>query len=213
MSAELIAIIPAAGLSRRMGVPKLLLPWRGTTVIESLVSELQAAGVGRIYVVMRAADQALQTAVTARGAIPVIPEIDPPDMRSSVEAGLRAAHGLQNSSVPDNTINGALTSPSWLLIPADHPLISRNTVDALRSGWVPETRQILIPTYAGQRGHPTLFTGHFTREVPQIPAGSGLNRLVSQHSAAIREIPVNDPGVTLDLDTPADYQALLNAET
>lgn len=196
---SLFAVIPAAGQSRRMGQPKLLLPWRGTTVIAHLVGELRAAGVTRIFVVLRAADEELYAAVITANAIPLQPAIDPPDMRSSVEYGLNVAHHeLEN-----------LSDSGWLLIPADHPIVSRTTVAALQANWQPGLRQILIPTYQGLRGHPTLFSGDFRDEMAAIPADRGLNWLVQENSAAVREVPVTERGVLVDLDTPEDYAALL----
>ena len=193
------AIIPAAGHSRRMGQPKLLLPWRGTTVIAHLVGELRAAGIPRVFVVLRSDDEALYSAVVAANAVPLQPPTDPPDMRSSVEYGLNiAAKDLANP-----------TDGGWLLVPADHPIVSRTTVTALQRAWQPEVRQILIPTFDGQRGHPTLFSCDFSREVAAIPADCGLNWLVRQNANSIREVPVTDSGVLVDLDTPEDYQALL----
>ncbi len=208
--ASLVAIIPAAGLSRRMGEPKLLLPWRGSTVIAHLVGELRAAGVSQIFVVIRSNDAALQMAVISSGATPVVPPIDPPDMRSSVEFGLQAACGHSHGSKPHPDDTWASTA--WLLIPADHPLASRSTVDALRAAWEPGRRQILIPTYGGKRGHPTLFSWDFAQEVSRIPPDCGLNWLVKENSSSIGEVPVNDPGAIIDLDTPEDYQALLDRE-
>lgn len=190
-----------------MGQPKLLLPWRGSTVIAHLVGELRAAGLSQILVIVRATDVTLALAVESTGATLVRPAVDPPEMRSSVEFGLQAAFGtLDKSNAAADTSS---LSTGWLLIPADHPIVSRSTVDALRAAWQPGARQILIPTYSGKRGHPTLFSADFAAEVPQIPSDCGLNWLVKQNSHSIREVPVTDPGVIIDLDTPDDYQALL----
>lgn len=199
-SPKLIAIIPAAGLSRRMGQPKLLLPWRGTTVIAHLIGELKAAGVEHVLVVQRASDRDLQTAVESAGGICLLPAADPPDMRTSVEIGLGTAF-----KPGDATFSG------WLLIPADHPIVSRQTVTALLMAWQASQPPILIPTYQGHRGHPTLFSSDLAREIPRIPKDSGLNWLVRQYSKSIQEVPVSDPGVIVDLDTPEDYQRLLNS--
>lgn len=204
-----LAIIPAAGLSRRMGQPKLLLPWRGSTVIANLVGELRGAGVSQILVVMRSSDLALQSAVEAAGATPVIPPADPPDMRSSVQLGLQAARWFADQQILPT--DATACQNGWLLIPADHPIVSRETIDTLHRAWNPGMRQILIPTHEGQRGHPTLFSADFAPEVTTIPPDRGLNWLVRQNSQSIREVPVSDPGVLIDLDTPEDYQALLNS--
>jgi molybdenum cofactor cytidylyltransferase len=210
MQPTLLAIIPAAGHSRRMGQPKLLLPWRGSTVIAHLVGELLAAGLSQILVVVRSSDIALTSAVESTGATVVRPPNDPPDMRSSVELGLQAA--FKTLATSGAAVDSPQSETGWLLIPADHPIVSRSTVDALRAAWQPRARQILIPTYSGKRGHPTLFSGDFACEVPGIPLDCGLNWLVKQNSQSIREVPVTDPGVIIDLDTPEDYQALLMRE-
>ena len=193
-----------------MGRPKLLLPWQGTTVIAHLVGELRAAGIVDIFVVLRANDDVLLKEVVTAGAVPVQPAIDPPDMRSSVEAGLAAA-AHKAGPAADSAVGTAMWS-RWLLIPADHPIVSRTTVRALQAAWLPERRRILIPTFEGQRGHPTLFSGDFAKEVVAIPPDCGLNWLVRQNAAAIEEVPVSDPGILIDLDTPEDYAALQSRE-
>jgi molybdenum cofactor cytidylyltransferase len=203
---DLIAIVPAAGHSRRMGQPKLLLPWRGTTVIAHLVQELRAAGVAHVFVVLRADDAALNDAVIQSGATPVMPPREPPDMRTSVEYGLQAASVRTSSSISNS--NGT-TDRDWLLIPADHPIVSRTTVATLLQAWTPKEGRILIPTYNGKRGHPTLFSAKYASEVSRIPPDCGLNWLVQAHSDSIQEVPVADPGVIIDLDTPEDYEVLL----
>ena len=207
---NLMAIIPAAGLSRRMGQPKLLLPWRGATVISHLVEELKAAGINQIFVVVRSNDSALTAAVTDAGATAVHPETDPPDMRASVEFGLRIAYGPAQAT---QSAADDLLRSGWLLIPADHPIVSRGTVAALQTYWIAGRRQIIVPTFDGRRGHPTLFSSDFVREVFQIPHDCGLNWLVKHNAQFIREVPVADPGVVTDLDTKEDYEALLKRET
>ena len=52
-------ILPAAGLSVRMGEPKLLLPWGNSTIIEHVVATWQASQVDELVVVVRADDKAL----------------------------------------------------------------------------------------------------------------------------------------------------------
>src|ERR1019366_4402288 len=53
-------IILAAGRSARMGRPKLLLPWGGTSVLGHLIEQWQAAGATQIGVVCAARDQTTQ---------------------------------------------------------------------------------------------------------------------------------------------------------
>ena len=85
---RMFAVIPAAGLSRRMGRPKLLLSLGGQTIMARLVQAVQASEVSRTVVVARSDDAGLHTEVTNAGGCLVIPESDPPDMRTSVEHAL-----------------------------------------------------------------------------------------------------------------------------
>jgi molybdenum cofactor cytidylyltransferase len=203
---DAIAIVPGAGHSRRMGRPKLTLPWRldgrAATIIERVVAALERGGVRRVFVVARGDDAELAAVVARTSARLVVPEIDPPDMRASVSAGLRAARE-----------DGAAPGP-WLVVPGDHPLFGPDTVRRLLECWgatVATPRQhstpsVFVPVHDGQRGHPVLFAPELAACVEEIPDGAGLNWLVKGGLAARREVVVDDPGVLADLDTPADYE-------
>ena len=143
-SRRLFAVVPAAGLSRRMGRHKLLMELAGQTVIERLLQVLNHPRVERRVVVVRQADKALQQQIanavkpqllraTARpcqsrarhanmtkkesraAADCICPENDPPDMKASVRHALDWIDANCNPSADDG----------WLLIPADHAVLSR----------------------------------------------------------------------------------------
>ena len=86
----LFAIIPAAGLSRRMGQPKLVMDLAGQPVINRLLTALHHPEVVSAAVVFRKSDDQLQRLVAAQNVLSVQPDIDPPDMRHSVEHGVNA---------------------------------------------------------------------------------------------------------------------------
>jgi len=195
----MFAVIPAAGRSRRMGQPKLLLSLGGRTVIARLAEALRHPTIRETVVVLRREDEPLRAAVVECGATPLQPERDPPDMRQSVQHALDSIRERYQPAA----------DAGWLLIPADHPLLSRQALERLLSEWEASAAEILVPTYQGRRGHPTLFRWRFAEEVPAIPPDQGLNWLVRRHAAEIVEVPVDDPSVIADLDTPADYAAAL----
>ncbi|MFM8222134.1 MAG: NTP transferase domain-containing protein, partial [Planctomycetaceae bacterium] len=85
---RLFAVIPAAGFSRRMGQPKLLLPWRGSTVVEHLLSALAHPRVVARCVVCRRSDHELSRVVERGGGRVIQPAVDPPEMKDSVLAAL-----------------------------------------------------------------------------------------------------------------------------
>ena len=192
---RMFALIPAAGRSRRMGTSKLLLPWQGTTVIEYLIATLTRADIAAVVIVMRPDDVALQAVVQRTSAVAVIPDHEPPDMRDSVEIGLRA---IRQRFAPTD-------EDAWLLIPADHPLLEAEVLDGLLTRWSRRDGEALLPMFQSKRGHPTLLSWSLAARVEQLPPDVGGNALLRSPATLVTEWPTDRESVLADLDTPEDY--------
>jgi molybdenum cofactor cytidylyltransferase len=195
------AIIPAAGSSTRMGAPKLLLPMDGGTMIEKTLAAWKASRVDKIVVVVRAEDQELAAVCRSHGAEVVIPSAAPPEMKDSVQYGLRH---IETNFAPTK-------DDAWLLAPADIPGLSPRIIKVLAAAFQSGEKSILVPTLVGKRGHPVLFPWTLASEVFSLRADEGLNVLRQRHES--REVPcdsVEPAGETAfrDIDTPEDYQRL-----
>lgn len=197
-SSRLFAVIPAAGLCRRMGQPKLMLTLAGATVMQRLLDALDRPSIASRQVVVRRGDVPLQREVLRCGGSPVIPAVDPPDMRASVSHALEA---IEREFAPRD-------DDGWLLVPADHPVLDRALIDSVVRHWRTTASQILVPRCGERRGHPTLFRWSLAREVARIPTDRGLNWLLREFSADVTELPVESEAAITDLDTPADYERL-----
>lgn len=175
-----------------MGRPKLLLPLGDRTVLGYCLDALAAPGVAERLVVAAPADAAVQAEAEACGARVVmrLPG-ETPDMAGSVRSGFRAA---------------AAAAAGFLVLPADHPLVRRQTVAALAAAFQAAPSAILLPRYRGRRGHPALFP---RAVLETLAPGLTLRDLLRRHAALVREVPVTDPGIFLDIDTPADYRRCL----
>ena len=190
------AIVLAAGISRRMGTQKLLLPWDGRTVIERVVGEMAAGCDGHIAVVAREGSGiAKALADTADGRVQIVfnPNTDA-DMLSSARCGLRAL---------DEDCEG------YLVALGDQPTVSAGLIQrmiaafgASRSG----SRGIVIPTHNGRRGHPILFTSRYRADVLTQFDGVGLRGLAASHANDVYELAESDPTILTDLDYPEDYR-------
>lgn len=196
---KVYAVIPAAGHSRRMGQPKLLLPLGGQTVLARLLTALELPEIICRAVVLRADDTALREEAQRWGAQVVCPAVDPPDMRASVEAGLA---WIQATYQPAD-------DAAWLLMPADHPLLERSLLAQLVQHFARLRPLGLVPTYAGRRGHPLLARWETVQELRTLPAEVGLNVWLRQRLDQIVEYPVESQAILCDLDTPDDYARLL----
>lgn len=191
-------LIPAAGKSRRMGQPKLLLPLAGSTVVEHVLSAVRSAGVADVLVVV--APEADPLAEVARGAGAHVLQLDQdtPDMRTTATLGLAWMATHWRPADDDR----------WLLLPADHPTVRPEVVRALLAA--DSGSPIVVPTFKGRRGHPTRIRWSLVPAIRDLPPDQGLNRFVRMHEAVTHELPWPSDEILRDLDTPEDYERLLH---
>jgi molybdenum cofactor cytidylyltransferase len=181
-------ILPAAGRSRRMGQPKLLMPWGQTTVIEHVLHAWQSSQVD---------DPRLLSICKSLDVHVVAPPTAPPQMKHSVQYGLEY---IQQEFAP-----GA--DDRWLLCPADTPKISAVIIDqALAAARSDPSLRIVIPVYQGRRGHPVVFPWILAEQVFALGENEGVNAVVRRNS--VLECFVEDDGILEDLDTPDQYNKL-----
>ena len=165
------ASVPAAGHSHRMGQPKLLLPWRGQTVIEHTLTAWRLGGVDVTVVVARPEDQLLAEAARSAGAEVVLPAVAPPEMKDSIRIALEHITRRYQPAEQD----------AWLLAPADMPWLSAAVIRHLLATHVPRMPRILVPVRNRQRGHPVLFPWPVACDVARLPAQAGVNALLKSH--------------------------------
>ena len=191
-----VAILPAAGASRRMGRPKLLLPVGGRPMVASVVEALRGGGVGKIVLVTAPGDDALQTwARQTAFAITVAINPDPDrGMLSTIQEGIAVLGKLENTIL--------------LISPADLPNLQPETVAELLRRMIETGAPLALPTYHGKRGHPLAIGSRLIPEIGTLDSKIGLKQLRDRHEAELLEIEVEDAGAVHDIDTPEDYERL-----
>jgi molybdenum cofactor cytidylyltransferase len=189
MKPHLEGVILAAGESRRMGYPKPLLDIGGRTFIEH-ISETMLAVVPRLVIVIGAHRERVRAAIPhdARIAIVENPNYAHGQL-SSLQAGLDA---LQ----PDTA--GALVHLG------DHPLVRVETFRAIVDWYNRSGKPIVIARHDGHRGHPLIFDRAIFGELRSAPEEEGARYVVNADASRLAYVDLQDPGINLDLDTPAD---------
>ena len=188
------ALLPAAGASRRMGRPKLLLPYRGGTIVGFLVASLRTAGVERIVLVIAPGDGELRAwAETAGLAVAVNPQPER-GMLSTIHEGLAAL--------------GPVLSETLLISPADLPAVRPETIAEVVRRRDETGAPLALPVWRGRHGHPLAIAPELIPEIAGLDPAIGLRQLRDRHAAATLWIDVDDPGAVQDVDTPQDYEAL-----
>ncbi len=186
-----------------MGQSKLLLPLGTKTVIARVIDVLDRPEILEITVVIRPDDDVLRTVLESLTAVIVQPSEEPQEMRESVQFALDQID-KKHSPMDDD---------GWLLVPADQPVLDTEVLDVVLQRWQQGDCQILVPRFGDQRGHPTLFQWKLADEISQIPCGHGLNWLLHKHAEKVIELEIDRPAVITDLNTPEDYQQLLERWT
>jgi molybdenum cofactor cytidylyltransferase len=186
------AIVLAAGLSRRMGRPKLSLPWRDTTVIGQVVAVLAAAGINEILVVTGGARKEIETALSATPArLAFNPRFEASEMVDSLQVGLEELSS---------------TVQATLVALGDQPQIQLPVVQAVMQSYIEQPARLIVPSYQMKRGHPWLVARPFWSELSQLRSPETLRDFLGRHVADIRYLPVATDTILRDLDTPADYE-------
>ncbi len=192
--ATFCGLILAAGLSSRMGEFKPLLPLCGKTLIENTVDSMFCGGIGTIVVVTgyRAGEveNVLQNQYGDRIIFARNEEYASTDMMHSIRIG---CHALPKCN-------------AFFLLPGDMPAIRPSTFLNIQKAYC-EQPAIIFPTLDGWRKHPPLIDTCFIPSICAFREDGGLRQFWKYHERSIREIPVNDIGVWIDLDTPMDYQS------
>jgi len=184
----LAAVILAAGASERMGRPKALLPYRGTTFLGHLVAVTRHPRIGPLRVVLGAYAEEIR----AGARLPPETFVLNPDWPAGQLSSLQAAfHSLE-----------AEATEGILVCLVDHPLITADLVAALIAAFDRAPGSIVLPVYRGRRGHPVIFPNRLYPELLHAPAEVGARAVVRAHASEVVEVETEEEGVVLNLNDP-----------
>lgn len=194
---KIAALILAAGLSSRFGAGhKLLALLDGKPVVRHVVEAVAASSAGPVLLVTGHQAEAV-TAAAGSGVRAVHNPAYADGLASSLRVGLQA--------LPDD-LDGVLVCLG------DMPDIRTATLEALIAAFNPvEGRAICLPTISGKRGNPILWGLQFRPDLMRLEGDAGARSLFLPHAEWICEVPVDDPGILLDYDTPEALGAALAA--
>ncbi len=188
----LAAAILAAGESRRMGTPKALLPYRGTTFSGYLLEVMNHPRVGFKRVVVGAHAEEIRSKLGSAGTDIVVNQDWQLGQLSSIQAAIR--------SLPSGNTAGLL------LCPVDHPLVSAELIARLIDEFDSTSKPIVLPTFHRKRGHPLIFAASLYPELLSASADVGARQVVWAHAAEVLEIPTEEEGVILNLNDPETFR-------
>lgn len=197
MSREKIAgIVPCAGLSRRMGAFKPLLPFGDGTMIKGTVLSLLNAGVNKVIVVVGCRSEEIEEELSCLDRVEFVfnKNFEHGDMMESVQLGMAQARSFDGIVV----------------VPGDMPMISENTYKTLFTWFEASAPSVVIPVKAGRKIHPPVISGEYIPHLLKFKENGGLRRALLHFSESTVLVTVeDDPGCMMDTDTPQDYVRLM----
>jgi len=186
------AIILAAGESKRMGQPKMLLPWGQLTVLEHVIITFQNAGIEDIVVVTGGAHQEVEKLVHSRKVRSVFnKEFFNGEMLSSIQCGLRRLTDQATAT---------------LIGLGDQPQIQEGTVRLICKTFSEKESRLIVPSFQMRRGHPWLVERSLWNALLEMRSPHSPRDFLNQHADEIQYVQVDDSSILADLDTPEDYQ-------
>ena len=189
------AIILAAGASTRMNRQKLLLPFNGKTIIETVVENVARSVSSNILVVLGSHREQIRKQIVNYNVKFCVNENYLDGMLSSVICGFR--------TLPEE-------AKAALIFLADQPQIPSPVTDLVIETWQKSGKGIVIPTFNGRRGHPVLIETRYKTEIEKLDPEKGLRVLAEKFKNDVYEVECNIPEILRDIDTPEEYQNAIN---
>jgi len=184
------AIILAAGQSKRMGQPKMILSWGKTTVLGQVIATFKAAGVEDILVVIGGDGELIEASVGDSVRTVFNPDYANGEMLSSIQAGLEVLK-------PEV---GAV-----LIGLGDQPQVRERSVQSVLEEYTKSRESLIVPSFQMRRGHPWLVARQHWEEILIMHFPESPRDFLNRHANDICYVEVDDPGTLKDLDTPEDY--------
>jgi molybdenum cofactor cytidylyltransferase len=205
---SLCGVILAAGDSTRMGTDKALLPWppagpgtplaSGQTFLSAAILSLLPFN-DSVIVVVGNNEMTVAPVVYSNGASLVRNPATERGQFSSLQVGLQEVLNVGRDAA--------------MVTLVDRPPANAGTLQALCAAFTSRAAGTwsVVPEFGGKHGHPFLITremiGLFLKAAPTSTA----REIEHQNQQHISYVPVDDPAVTLNVDTPEDYSALSSA--
>lgn len=185
-----------------MGSPKALLSdGHGRVFVTRVVASMVEAGLTDIVVVTGQHHSEISHAVQSAGFAVTPKVVRNPDPERGQLSSLWV--GMDEVCRPE--------TEAIVVTLVDVPMVAAATISDVVEAWRRTRAPIVRPAVGGRRGHPVIFDRAVFDELRQAPLDAGARVVVRAHLDEIVDVPVTDHGCILDVDTPADYQALVRS--
>ena len=188
------AIILASGYSRRMGQNKLLLKYRGKSLIEHTIETIKKCGFSEMIIVAR--EEKIIDIGNKHGLKVIINEDAVKGISESIKLGVRNAKETEG----------------FMFFMADQPFLDVDTVKGLNNEFSGNSDYIIIPRFDGKRGSPVIFPCIFKEDFLRLEGDVGGKVIINKNLDKVKFVEVQDAAKLFDVDTIENYEYILKLE-
>jgi len=187
------AILLAAGQSKRMdGENKLTKEIQGVPLIKHSVKNILASSIGELIIVLGYQKEIIEKIIDKNNKIKFVFNKDfESGMASSIKTGLN---------------NLSEKTESFFICLCDMPMVGHDIYNQLIKSKA--NKEIIVPTYKGQRGNPVLFNKSMKEKVMDISGDIGAKKILELNKDKILNLEINDQSITKSFNTQGDFSSL-----
>lgn len=195
------AVILAAGLSKRMGGPKLFLPYKGKPLFLQAVETAVSSGLDPVILVVGKFEEQFREYIPSKHVSILKNDEYQSGMGSSLKHGINRLKG--------NAIAAFVFLADQPFIPSIVPLeIMKQYKQERSKGYL-----IFQPKYMEKEGHPVLFDADLFDEFRDLQGDIGGRHIIRKHQDQLKVVSFQNPFWGLDVDTPTDYEKIKELES
>ena len=189
-------LVLGAGASTRLGRPKQLLPYCGTTLLEWVVTQaLESRSLNEVVVVLGRASDEIRNQVNFREATVVDNPVFAEGCASSYRAGITAIN-------PE--------SDALMILLGDQPGVSPEIVSQVAEFFRERNDQIVLASYRGRKGHPMVFARPLFDSLIELHGDKAAWKLVDANPDLVGIVEIDLP-FPEDINTLEDFNRLSEA--
>lgn len=186
------AVVLAAGLSRRMGQAKLLMPVGGRAIVRYVVESVLAGGVDLVWVVTGPDGEPIEAALAGLEVQIAVNPAPEEGQASSLRAGIAALPASVDAV---------------LIALGDQPSLAPSIIPALLAARRTSPKLIVAPRYRDGQGNPVLFKREIFPELLRLTGDQGARPIIQKEPARVEWVELDLP-MPPDVDTLDDYEKI-----
>jgi molybdenum cofactor cytidylyltransferase len=192
----LSVIVPAAGISARMGQNKLLLTFQGKPLIAHAVDTLLASAIDEVVVVLGHEADNVREKLKGKK----VRFVENPNYREGLSTSVRAGVGV------------VAHASAIMIYLADQPLLEPEEVNSLIRAFVEArkaNKSIVVPFFHGRRGNPVILDSAYKEAILDVAGDTGCRRVIKRNPDQVFVVEMETDHVVRDVDTIEEYERLV----